>query len=77
MEEGSIAELKDSPAFGVSCDESTDISSVKQLLVFVTFPKAARVECMFLTVVKPEGVIAATISSVLVQVLDEWGVTVE
>ena len=55
LEQGSIAELKDSPAFGVSCDKSSHISSVKQLLVFVTFPKAACVDCVFLTVVKPRG----------------------
>lgn len=71
VERDLLSQVKASPAIGILCDESTDISNLKQLVVFVRFLVKGLSRTCFLKMVDLEDGRAETIEKALLDVLQQ------
>jgi len=74
VEDQLIDELSKSPTFGVAIDESTDVSSEKKLMVYISYLKNFEVHVKYLTLVKLPHSTAECNFDTLLSVLKDRGV---
>ena len=76
VERDLLSQVKTSPAIGILCDESTDITNAKQLVMFVQFLVKGKSHTCFLKKVYLKEGKAATIERALLDVLSQFDIPI-
>ena len=76
VERDILAKVRASPAVGILCDESTDVSNLKQLVVYVRFLVEAKPRCCFLKIADLFDGKSETIEQKLVEVCSESEISI-
>ena len=74
LEESTIKNVKDSPAFGIMIDESTDLSTQMHLILYISFLKDARLQITFAKLINLTACDSASITSQLLAYFQQNGV---
>jgi hypothetical protein len=72
-----LAEVRASPAFALGIDESTDVSSTQQMIVYVWYLKGSTLKIKFLAVVSLKSATAQAIHAALMDCINAWDLPVD
>ena len=75
VQDGILSKVQASPVISILCDKSTDVSNLKQLVVFCRFLDAGKPETCYLKVVDIVDGKAETIEQKLIEICGQCGVT--
>lgn len=75
VEDDLLSKIRSSPVISILCDESTDVSNLKQLVVFCRFLAAGKPQTCFLKVTDIVDGKAETIEQKLIEICTQCGIT--